>query len=123
MLAFDPEDDLVRAAATSPIDAAPVKKRTVSFDGTFEELDGDDPLGLENYDAFIAEHAPVRDLDKELEAETCVPGAQPGRRCARELSLTLEGPVEVVERVLAALRRKWIEVPPIRLRIEDPNAP
>jgi pSer/pThr/pTyr-binding forkhead associated (FHA) protein len=76
MLAFKPEDDLALGAPTAPPAAAPVKKRAVSFDGTFEEMDGDDPLGVEDYDAFIAEKVPVRDLDKEFETETRAPDAQ-----------------------------------------------
>jgi pSer/pThr/pTyr-binding forkhead associated (FHA) protein len=57
MLAFKPEDDLALGAPTAPPAAAPVKKRAVSFDGTFEEMDGDDPLGVEDYDAFISRRA------------------------------------------------------------------
>lgn len=154
MLAFNPEDDLALGVPTAPPAAAPVKKRAVSFDGTFEEIDGDDPLGLEDYDAFVAEHTPVRDLDKELETKTRAPAAQaeanaapqaeppaagqaaatatppaetvpqpaPPARCTRELVLELDGPTAELEAVLSALLGKWIEVPPIKLRIEDPNA-
>jgi pSer/pThr/pTyr-binding forkhead associated (FHA) protein len=154
MLAFKPEDDLALGAPTAPPTAAPVKKRAVSFDGTFEDIDGDDPLGVEDYDAFIAGNAPVRDLDKEFEAETRAPAAQAAAsrvppappsvetrevatpnapaetaprpaaaaRCTREMVLELEGPPADLEATLAALLGKWVEVPPIKLRIKDPSA-
>jgi pSer/pThr/pTyr-binding forkhead associated (FHA) protein len=152
MLAFKPEDDLALGAPTAPPAAAPVKKRAVSFDGTFEEMDGDDPLGVEDYDAFIAEKVPVRDLDKEFETETRAPDAQAvassappagsaadqsaaaakaaaetvpqpaaAARCTREMVLELEGPSTALEAALAALAGKWIEVPPLKLRIKAPN--
>jgi hypothetical protein len=36
--------------------------------------------------------------------------------------LELEGPPADLEATLAALLGKWIEVPPLKLRIKDPSA-
>jgi len=65
VLGFDPDDSEVLSAPTAvpELDVA----HAVSADGTLEELDSDNPLGLSIHPDSVGSSEPIRDLDAELE--------------------------------------------------------
>ena len=72
MLAFDMEDDLASSKPTEPVPET-VQSRAVSTDGSLEDAEDDDPLGL-SIDADMllsnsenSENSAVRNLDVEFD--------------------------------------------------------
>ena len=66
MLAFDAEDDLASSKPTDPYPETS-KPRAVSLDGTLEESDDEDPLGLSIDANMLMGDSGVRNLDDELD--------------------------------------------------------
>jgi pSer/pThr/pTyr-binding forkhead associated (FHA) protein len=132
MLGFDPEDSLASAAPTTPPPELNVA-RAVTADGTLEELDDDDPLGLTDQEAFVAAGAAVRDLDRELGTDrdsaasaSATPsplrlrpldGTAPEAQAPLEIELELEGQTPQIASLLAALRGKLIGVPALKIKL------
>jgi hypothetical protein len=68
MLAFDVEDDLPSSKAAEPTPETS-QPRAVSADGTLEEAESDDPLGLSLDANMLMGDSGVRNLDDELGGE------------------------------------------------------
>ncbi len=136
MLAFDVEDEMFASAPTQPHEE--IGPRAVSADGTLEELDDMDPLGLSVSDSDLGYGAPARDLDREFDekpdewaaaAPTRVPlEPLPPRPTAEgsaqtapgtSLTLTIEGPDAEREALLSVLRGKPIRIGALTLRVRD----
>ncbi len=83
MLAFDMDDDLVSSKPTEPVPET-LQSRAVSSDGSLEDTEDDDPLGLSiDADMLLGNSASsaVRDLDVEIDetppGDAIAPGGLP----------------------------------------------
>lgn len=139
MMAFDVEDDLLSSSHPTLI-GEKSRARTVSADGNLEDHDGPDCLGTEEFDIGGPD---VIDLDATLAADldcglgpldsdsapiltrspVATPAVQPSLTAETSVRLVLEitGPAAQVEAIVAAIREKRIEVPPLTLRVQDPR--
>jgi predicted component of type VI protein secretion system len=105
MLAFDVDDEPAFSAPTVP--QLETRARAVAADGSLEELDDLDPLGLSIDGTDLCAGAPARDLDQELLADLPDPRASssptpgPGEPAveppAREFTARVGAPNEAAE--------------------------
>lgn len=140
MLGFDPGDSLLFAPPTTP-GAAPVA-RAVTADGSLEDLDEVDPLGLSIDGTGLGFAAPPRDLDRELQMDPgdgptpVPPPLQPrgdaastspraerpaglGNDLTTELRLVIAGPVAEVAMLVSAIRDRSIRFGSLELVIRE----
>ncbi|HEY5656318.1 MAG TPA: FHA domain-containing protein [Myxococcota bacterium] len=133
MLAFDAEDDLLASVPAQP--AKDPGRRAVSADGSLEDLDDMDPLGLSCSGTDLGLASAPRDLDREFDekpdawaaaAPTQVPlAARPAEAApasagsSASLTLTIEGPAAELEALLALVRGKPIQIGALTLRLRD----
>jgi predicted component of type VI protein secretion system len=138
MLGFDPDDSLLFAPTTvPPVEPGP---RAVAADGSLEELDSVDPLGL-SIDGSGMGAAPLpRDLDRELgepdawagagaSAPPLEPQAAAGSSAGRgpgsgaelttELRLVISGPAQELAALVSGIRDRPIQVGSLRLQVRD----
>jgi predicted component of type VI protein secretion system len=109
MLAFDVDEEPAFAAPTVP--QLETRARAVTADGSLEELDDLDPLGLSIDGADLGAGAPARDLDQELLADlpdprgSSAPTRGPGEPAAepptRESAACVEAPNPAAQHVAA----------------------